>query len=299
MEIIGPTGVGKSAIAVYLAQTFAGEVISADSMQVYRGFDIGTDKMPQDSMAGVIHYGLDIYHAGEQSTAFRFMENAWNWCHEILRNGHLPIICGGTAMYLRILQQGVFPEEKGDSAIRKQLKDRLDCLGLAGMWQELHELDPEYADRIGQNDERRILRGLEIHHNTGLPPTQAFRLSRTPFGQCRFIRIGLNMKREELYKRIDTRVDRMIARGLLEETRALLQIYPRTCPPFQGLGYKEMLSHLDGLLSLDEAVALIKQHSRNYAKRQLSWWRQEKDINWFEPGQRNAISEFIRKELDR
>jgi len=299
LEILGPTGVGKSAMAVELAREFGGEVISADSMQVYTGFDIGTAKIAPEEMGGIRHYGIDIYDADEQSTAYRFMENAWRWCGEIIEKGRLPVICGGTALYLRILQQGVFPETSENRKTRAVLKEKLLRVGLDNLWSELNEIDPEYAGKIGKNDEKRILRALEIMQNTGLPPTQAFELNQTPFSGTRFIRIGLNMDRADLYKRIEDRVDRMIQQGLVEETRRLKELYPAGAPPFQGVGYREISSYLQGEFNLHEAVSLIKQHTRNFAKRQLSWWRQEKDIHWFEPSQIEAVRELVRKELSR
>ncbi len=295
--ILGPTGVGKSAHAVSLAKKYSGEIISADSMQVYRHFDIGTDKLTPDKMDGIAHHGIDIYEPYEQSTAHRFLENTWHWCQEIVGKGHLPIICGGTSLYLRVLQQGIFSEEGQKDDTRTKLNEELSREGLSALWSKLKCIDPEYAEKIGKNDERRILRGLEISSNTGVPPSQAFLMNQTPFSDYHFIRIGLNLDRPVLYERIEKRVDLMISKGLIDETRCLRAVYPSICPPFQGVGYKEICTFLDGFCSLETAVELIKQHSRNYAKRQLSWWRQEKDIIWFEPEQYDDIEALIKREL--
>jgi len=298
IEILGPTGVGKSVLAIKLAKIYGGEVISADSMQVYKHFDVGTDKITKREMDGIIHHGINIYDAHEQSSAHHFLHNAWQWCQVIRQRGHLPIVCGGTALYLRMLEQGIFPEESKDDWFRDRLKERQKNEGLSALWHELNQIDSEYAGKIGMKDGKRILRGLEIFHNTGFCPSKAFSMNRTPFIGFRFIRIGLNLDRQELYQRINSRVDRMMLQGLLEETRQLRTLFPDTYPPFQGLGYKEICAHLDGMFSLEEAVNLIKQHSRNYAKRQLSWWRQEKNIKWFGPGQTDKIEELINRELN-
>lgn len=298
LEILGPTGVGKSALAVALARRLDGEVISADSMQVYRGFDIGTAKISREEMDGVVHYGIDICDPHEQYTAYKFMTKAWGWCGEIRGKGRLPVICGGTALYLRVLQQGVFPEAEGTGQERGRLQERLGEVGLEALWTELWQSDPLYAEKIGRNDERRILRGLEILQNTGLPPTRAFQLNQTPFSGCRFLRIGLNMDRSRLYRRIEERVDDMMKRGLVGETRRLRELHGASSPPFQGVGYREINSFLQGEIPLEEAVALIKQHSRNFAKRQLSWWRQEKDIRWFDPADMESVKDFLRTELE-
>jgi tRNA dimethylallyltransferase len=298
LQVVGPTGVGKSRIAVALAGQCDGEIISADSMQVYRGFDIGTDKMTPADMGGMTHYGIDIYEPHEQSSAYRFLQQAWEWCQTIRQRGHLPVICGGTALYMRVMMQGVFPENPDNENVRMLLQDRLLKEGLEPLHLELMRIDPQYAQRIGPGDERRILRALEIIQNTGMTPTQAFTRNVTPFSSYRFIRIGLNLDRETLYKRIEVRVDRMIDLGLVEETRTLLTRYPRHYPPFQAVGYKEMVDHLEGRRTLEETVSLIKQHSRNYAKRQMTWWRKEPDIRWFDPGQIAEISDFVHRELD-
>lgn len=299
LQVLGPTGVGKSRISVELAKIWKGEVVSADSMQVYKGFDIGTDKIRSPDHEGIVHYGIDVYEPHEQSSAYRFLHQAWEWCRVIEQNGHLPIICGGTALYLRVMSQGVFSEKESSDAFRAQLQERLEKEGLEALWQALNLQDPDYARKIGNRDERRILRAHEIIHNTGLIPTQAFKQNETPFSGHRFIRLGLMMDRKQLYERIDARVDRMVARGLLEETEALLKRYPPTYPPFQAVGYKEMVSHLQGHLSFEDAVKLIKQHSRNYAKRQMTWWRQEPDIHWFQPSSFEEISEFVGRELQK
>lgn len=297
VEVLGPTGVGKSRLAVTLAKTFGGEVVSADSMQVYRGFDIGADKITAVQMEGIPHHGIDILDAHEQYNAFRFLHNAWNWSCDIWKRDCLPIFCGGTALYLRVLQQGVFEEKCVGSDLRNFLRKRYAQEGNESLWNELWKIDPKYAEKIGQNDEKRIIRGLEIVHNTGMPPSKAFLQNKTPFRGSRFIRIGLNTDRGELYRRIEARVERMIASGLVAETRILREQYPRSAPPFSGVGYREICDHLEGLITLEEAVTLIKQHSRNYAKRQLSWWRQEKDIIWFEPDQVDEITRLVGREL--
>ncbi len=283
IQVLGPTGVGKSKIAVALAKELKGEIISADSMQVYRDFNIGTDKITPAEMEGIPHHLVDILSDCSQFNASIFLEKSFALAEEICQRGNVPIVCGGTALYLKTMIKGVFPESNVKRVSRDRLNAITDARGLAYMWNRLNRVDPQYAAKVGVNDRVRILRALEIYYNNGKPPTEIFKETRSPFEHYQFIRIGLNMDRDKLYKRIEERVDRMIEVGLLEEVVRLRELYPPRCPPFKSLGYKEMMMHLEEGLSFNEAVNLIKQHSRNFAKRQLSWFRQEEDVKWFFP----------------
>ncbi|MCP5051421.1 MAG: tRNA (adenosine(37)-N6)-dimethylallyltransferase MiaA [bacterium] len=300
VHILGPTGVGKSRTAIQLARKIGGEIISADSAQVYKDFDIGTDKLGKDQQGNIPHYLIDIFPHCSQFNASIFLSRSFERSEDIVNRGKVPIVCGGTALYLKTMIHGIFPESQDKRVTRDQLNRIVQRRGLASLYRKLETVDPSYARKIGENDRIRIVRAMEIFYNNQMPPSEIFRQTQTPFKDYQFIRVGLNTHREELYKRIETRVDRMMQRGLLEEVKRLREKYPPSCPPFKSLGYKEILMHLDREdFPLEEAVALIKQHSRNFAKRQLSWFRRETDIQWFEPGQADQIENHVLKRLKK
>lgn len=297
IQILGPTGVGKSSAAVELARRIGGEIISADSMQVYKGFNIGAAKITDAEKQGIPHHLIDTCDACAQFNASMFLRECFDISEAIRRRGHIPIVCGGTALYLRSIIQGIFPENKDKRVSREFLNRVVDKRGIPYLWERLNKVDPQYAEKIGPNDRVRVVRGMEIYYNNGIPPSEIFKRTRTPFESYTILRIGLNMERPKLYRRIEQRVDQMIRDGLEAEIMRLLEIHPSDCAPFKSVGYKEMLQYLSGELSLDEAVALIKQHSRNFAKRQMSWFRQESDIHWFNPAQIDAVENLVRKRL--
>lgn len=300
IQVLGPTGVGKSSISVRLAQLFRGEIISADSMQVYKGFDIGTDKITPGTRGGIPHHLIDILEDCSQFNASIFLEKSFATAEAIVHRDHLPIVCGGTALYLKTMRTGIFPEKEEKRVCRASLERIAQRWGLQKLWDKLYSVDPAYAAKVGKNDKVRIIRAMEIYYNNGEPPSQIFSKTQTPFKDYRFIRIGLNMEREKLYRRIEQRVDYMMERGLQEEVKHLAETRDPACPPFKSLGYKEILMFFNNPdMSLDEAVTLIKQHSRNFAKRQLSWFRQEKDITWFDPGNFTAVRDFLGEQLNR
>lgn len=297
IQILGPTGVGKSAITVKLAKEISGEIISADSMQVYKDFDIGTAKTSREEMRGIPHYLIDIYSDCSQFNTSIFLEKSFEISEDIIRRGSVPIVCGGTALYLKSMIKGIFPENKEKRVSRERLNRIVETKGLEYLWNRLNKVDPSYAQKIGKNDRIRIVRAMEIYYNNGIPPSEIFEQTRTPFQGYTFIRIGLNMDRQDLYKRIEQRVDRMIHEDLLEEVETLREKYPPHCPPFKSLGYKEMMMYLEDEICFEKAVELIKQHSRNFAKRQLSWFRQENDIHWFHPLDFNKINSLVTEKL--
>jgi tRNA dimethylallyltransferase len=292
VQILGATGSGKSRAALAVARAIDGEIISADSVQVYRGFDIGSDKAGREERRQVPHHLIDIIDDGEQFNASRFLERAFAAAKGIWARGRVPLACGGTALYLRVMRQGIFPERR--AADREELKREAVARGWEDLHRELQAIDPDYARKISVNDHLRLLRALEIRRNSGLPPSEAFRLSRSPFAGCRFICVGLEVERSELYRAIDARVERMLAAGLVAEVRELLKKHPPTCPPFRSLGYKEVLAYLRGEISLPEARELIQRHSRQFAKRQLTWFRRETDVHWFPATDHEAVIGHIR-----
>jgi len=294
IQVLGPTGAGKSRVALAVARAIGGEIVSADSVQVYRGFDIGSDKVGRSLRQEVPHHLVDIIAGCEQFNASKFLDLSFAAAEGIWARGHVPVVCGGTALYLRVMVQGIFPESKTLGS-REELRKMAAEKGWGALREELERVDPAYARRIGPNDRVRLVRALEIYRNSGLPPSEAFRLSRSPFAGCAFIRVGLHVERKELYRRIDSRVERMLAKGLVAEVQGLLEGRPASCPPFRSLGYKEVLAHLRGEADLAATRDLIQRHSRQFAKRQLSWFRQEKDIHWFPAEDEMAIIGFIRE----
>jgi tRNA dimethylallyltransferase len=299
IQVLGPTGVGKSRISIQLAKQIGGEIISADSAQVYKDFNIGTDKLSPEERQGIPHHMIDIFSDCSQFNASIFLEHSFRISEDIINRGKIPIVCGGTALYLKTMIKGIFPENKVKRVSRERLNRIVDRRGLSSLFAKLKQIDPVYAAKIGKNDRVRIVRGMEIYYNNGCSPSEIFLKTKTPFEEYRFIRIGLNMEREQLYRKIDARVGRMIEKGLVNEVRLLKEKYDPECPAFKSLGYKEIsLFFEDEKLCLGDAVALIKQHSRNFAKRQLSWFRQEKDISWFNPIQLSRIESLVINKLN-
>jgi tRNA dimethylallyltransferase len=292
IQVLGATGVGKSQVACAIARKFNAEIISADSVQVYRGFDIGTDKIDAQGRREIPHHLIDIISDCSQFNASKFLELSFAAAEAISARGRIPLVCGGTALYLRVMKQGIFAESKS-SATRARLQEKGATQGWPALWQELQAIDPVYAQKISPHDKVRLVRALEIHHHCGLSPSEAFKRSSSPFAAYRFIRIGLEMDRKKLYQRINRRAERMLENGLLAEVRDLLKRYPPSCPPFKALGYKEIAAHLRGETDLPAALELMQRHSRQFAKRQLSWFRQEKDITWFAPENIEAIERYI------
>jgi tRNA dimethylallyltransferase len=298
VQILGPTGSGKSRVALAAARAIDGEIISADSVQVYSGFDIGSDKVSRQHRQEVPHHLIDIIPGCEQFNASQFLELSFAAAAGIYARGRVPVVCGGTALYLRVMMRGIFPEIKTGGH-----RAELNAAGAAKGWQALREelegIDPAYARKIGPNDHVRLVRALEIHRNCGLSPSAVFGLSRSPFAGHQFIRVGLHVEREKLYRAIDARVERMLGDGLVDEVKKLLASRPPSCPPFRSLGYKEVVAHLHGETDLPAMTELIQRHSRQFAKRQLSWFRQEKDIAWFPAEDQEAIVRFIKKCLPK
>lgn len=298
VQVLGPTGVGKSRLALFLAEKFNAEIISADSMQVYKDFDIGTDKLPPYNRQGIPHHLIDVVKDCSQFNAARFMEAAFTAAEDIRKRGKLPLVCGGTALYLRTLIRGVFPQSPRRRVERHVLQRLAARQGLGLLWRRLQQVDPEYSATVNPQDGVRIIRALEIYYNHGAPPSRVFQQTRTLFQSYRFIRIGLTMERARLYERIEARVERMLQRGLLDEVCRLRRRYPPPCPPFQALGYREIGAYLDGECDWDETVERIKCHSRQFAKRQLTWFRQEKDIQWFPAENQEQVSDWLQVRLD-
>ena len=283
LVICGPTASGKTALAVALAQRLNGEVVSADSMQVYRGMDIGTAKPTAEEMGGVPHHMLDVADPWENYSVARYVQDAVPVVDDILERGKLPIIAGGTGLYIDNLVAGrEFAPFPADSGLRETLQRRAREEGLPALLHELRQVDPEAADRLHPNDEKRIIRALEVYQATGKTITQHDRESRAIPDRYAPLTIALNFReRPWLWERIDRRVDQMMAQGLEGEVRGLLaQGIPSTCTAMQAIGYKELAAAILTGRPVREGAEEVKLRSRQYAKRQLTWFRRNKEAHW-------------------
>lgn len=280
--IVGPTAVGKTALSIELARQEGGEVISGDSMQVYRHLDIGTAKVTPAEMAGIPHHLIDICDVDEQYSAARFKQAASHWIKDIRRRHRLPIIAGGTGLYIQSLTDnlalGNDQDAAGDASIRARWERIAAAEGNAYLWQRLAELDPAASEKIPVGNQRRLVRALEVIEKTGRP------FSQQPQGdrQADFLLLGLNTARQVLYDRINARVDQMVSQGLVEEARWLYQQGGATLPAGKGIGYHELFDYFAGRSSLAAAIDKVKLDSRHYAKRQLTWFRNRMPVHWFD-----------------
>lgn len=305
LVLCGPTATGKTALSLALAEALDGEIVSADSMQLYRGMDIGTAKATPAERARVPHHMLDVADPGEKYSVARYVEEAARCCDEILARGKLPIITGGTGLYIDSLLAGrEFGGEADGGALRARLNAEYERLGGEAMLARLRDVDPERAAKLHPGDRRRIVRALEVFEATGLTITEHDAHTRALPPRYEARRIALSYAdREALYARIDRRVDEMAAQGLFEEVAGLLAagLSPESTA-MQAIGYKEAAMALRGDMSRAEALALIKQASRRYAKRQLTWFRRTPGTRWIlwegEPDISAAASEILRSEFE-
>ena len=298
--ITGPTATGKTALAAALAKKLGGEVVSADSMQVYKHMDIGTAKPAESEKMGVPHHMLDIVSPLEDYSASRYVVDATMCIDDILARGKPPIIAGGTGLYIDSLISGIEFSARGDDALRKELEEEYDWRGGMAMLWALYEIDPESAERLHAHDKKRIVRALEVYRATGKTISEHDRETKALPPRYDAVKFALTFSdRDVLYARIETRVDAMIEKGLEREFRRLLEIgvSPKSTA-MQAIGYKEMLGVIRGAYSLDAAVEKIKQESRRYAKRQLTWLRRDKGANWItwesEPDIETGVGEIIK-----
>ena len=296
--IFGPTAVGKTRLAIELAKQINGEIISADSMQVYRGLDIGTAKPTLEERQGIPHHLIDIRDPDEEWTVSDFVGACPKSQVEIKNNGKTPIIVGGTGLYLWSLLEGfAFPIAPGD----KEVREKLEKLPLSDLYSLLSTVDAAAASKIHANDKKRIVRALEVFEVTGKPISELQKLRREeprqyslPAGRqvagSEYILIGLDLPREELYARINARVDTMVAQGLVNEVEGLLgRGYSRELNSFQALGYKEAVAYLDGKWTKEQLAEELQKRTRAFARRQLTWFRRFRDVRWFSPGEKDAI----------
>ena len=289
---------GKSAIGIKLARKINGEIVNCDSMQVYKGFDIGTDKPPLERREGIPHHLLDLVEASTQFTAADFVAGALRACAKILARKKIPLIVGGTGLYIKALCDGLFPGPGKNPEIRRLLENECKEKGLESLRRRLETVDPVYARKIGPNDKIRTIRALEIYSSTRKPISEHFLNTRSFVDSFNLTLIGLQLDRLVLYKRIEERVDMMYEKGLIAEVENLLARGIREdSPPFRALGYKYVIRTLKKLIPLEEAMALTKIDTRHYAKRQMTWFRKMKDVHWFSPDDFPSILAFVEDRL--
>lgn len=301
--LAGPTAVGKTAASIRLAKAVGGEIISADSMQVYRHMDIGSAKIRPEEMEGVPHYLVDVLEPEEDFNVVRFQQMAKAAAEEIYARGRIPIAAGGTGFYIQALLYDIdFTENDGDSSFRRELEKTAEEKGGEYLHALLQEADPEAALQIHPHNIKRMIRALEFHHQTGGKISEHNETEREKESPYNFAYFVLTDDRSRLYDRIDRRVDLMMEEGLLDEVRFLKERgVRRDSTAMQGLGYKELYAFLDGKYPLEEAVRIIKRDTRHFAKRQLTWFKRERDVIWADKsviGQDDdAVIDFILKEL--
>ena len=297
LAVLGATCTGKSECALWLAREMGGEIVNADSMQVYKHFDIGSAKPDLAARQEVAHHLIDMVEPEQEFNAALFKEAADTAIQAIWLKKKIPIVVGGTGLYLRALFHGLFAAE-GDAATREKLKQRFRE-NPASVYEELKRVDAEYASKISPNDRVRVVRALEIYYASGMMMSQWQRTHGFQQQRYKVFKIGLKKERVVLYNRINGRVDNMLEAGWVEEVKALLRAgYSSDAKPFLSIGYRDIVLYLGSVLSYAEMVVKIKQETRHYAKRQITWFAKEKDIAWFEyPEEKELIKKEVRRFL--
>lgn len=299
VAIVGPTAAGKSALAVDLAERVKGEILSVDSMQVYRGLDIGTAKPGPELRARVPHHLLDIVDPWEHFNAARFAEEAERVLIDVLRRGHSPILCGGTGLYFRALLEGFFDAPAPTKELRARLELEHRTKGLSVLRERLRAADPDWAARISDRDARRILRALEVIETTGLKPSDLRRKQKIKEWITRTVFIGLRPPWPEIDRRIEERTDRMFRDGLLREAAWLLEKGGGSRTVRQAIGYKEVYPYLRGEIPLDRAKSDLVAATRRLARRQMTWFRHQSEVSWLESADIDIVEKKVRKFLAR
>jgi tRNA dimethylallyltransferase len=288
--ICGPTAAGKTGVGIAVARALNGEVISADSMQVYRGMDIGTAKPTPAERAAAPHHLIDVADPDEPFDAARFTRLARPLAHELAAAGKVPVVVGGTGLYIKALLGGLFRAPAVDPGLRRQLASEADALGAPALHARLQAVDPETAGRLHPNDRMRILRALEVHAAAGRPLSALQREHRFRDAPFAALKVGLALGRDLLYERIDRRVDAMVAAGLEEEVRGLLaRGYGPGLLSMQSIGYSHMAAFIAGALDRPECLRTLKRDTRRFAKRQMTWFRADPEVVWLEPGRIEEI----------
>jgi len=299
VALVGPTATGKSALGIRLAQRYAGEVVSCDSTAVYRGFDIGTDKVPLAQRQGIPHHLVDVADPTEDYSAARYAREAAAVIRDVTARGKLPVLIGGTGLYYRALTRGLFPGPARDEALRARLARVAARRGPERLHRWLRRVDPASADRIASRDCKRLVRALEVYLLTGRPLTAHFAATEPPLPEYRVSAFALQIPAELTAQRVARRVDAQFEQGLLDEIRHLLAAgVPESAHPFTGLVYRQALEHLTGVRDLAATRELIVRENRRYSRRQLIWFRKEPNLQWiYAAGERVETEEHVAREL--
>lgn len=295
--VVGPTASGKTGLAVALSQRLHGEVVSADSMQIYQGMSIGTAKPTKEEMGGIPHHMMDFLSPKERFSVADYSAMARRVIFDIHERGKLPVLTGGTGLYVQAVTEGIrFQEEPENPEVRRRLEDRAQKEGINSLFQELRSVDPQSAERIDPNNQKRVIRALEIYYLTGETMTVQLENSRPKELPFRPVLIGLNYSdRQKLYERIEKRVDQMLENGLLEEAREVLKDLGVTASG--AIGYKEFLPYFQGNAALEEAVEQLKRDTRRYAKRQLTWFKRDTRIHWIFADEEKGFDGILQNSL--
>jgi len=301
--LVGPTGVGKTSVSLAFANKVSCEILSADSRQIYRFMDIGTSKPPGEILNAIPHHFINILNPDQDYSAGQYANDARNVIGQIFKWGRLPMVVGGSGLYIRALLEGFFGNDFRDESIREQLQARLEEEGANVLYAELQKVDPKGVSQIHPNNTKRILRSLEVYQVTGKPMSE-IQKSREDPASFKWIKFGLDMHREKLYDRINRRVDEMFRVGLVDEVQTLLKKgYSPELNSLNSVGYKEVIEFLNDRMSLDRCIELVKQNTRRYAKRQLTWFRKESDIHWMQlekaVGFASKTAELILQQFDQ
>ena len=302
IAIVGPTASGKSDLALHLAERFSGEIVNYDSVQIFRYLNIGTAKPRVEERQRVPHHMIDIREPSEVFTAGDYQREARSILEEIRNRGKVPILVGGTGLYLRALTEGLFTGPARSVYWRNRLEMLAERKGRAYLHRLLKRLDPGAASRIAERDKPKVIRALEVRLETGKALSDHLSESpREPLMGFQVHFIGLNPAREELYRRIDERVCRMFEAGLAEEVRELLaRGIPSSAKPFEAIGYRHVIAHLDSCIPKDDTIRIIQRDTRRYAKRQMTWFRKQSDVCWFDgPGDSEKIKEKVYQHLEK
>jgi tRNA dimethylallyltransferase len=298
--ICGPTAAGKTSAAIDFARIFNGEIISADSRQIYRYMNIGTAKPTPEQIAEIPHYLVDFIDPDQHFDANQFARMAHDIILKLIRKNQLPFIVGGTGLYIKALLHGLFEDNFSDPSVRGRLNKEADECGKKALYERLIKFDPQTANRLHPNDIYRIIRALEVYEITGKPISSWHRGHR--FSEIRYcvFKLGIYLDREILYKRIDQRVDMMISEGLIEEVREILNRgYSPDLKSMKTIGYSHVIDYLIGNCTLDKAITTLKRDTRRYSKRQMTWFRADSEINWIKPSEINTVIPFMNKFLEK
>lgn len=301
--ILGPTASGKTALSLHVAERLQGEIVSCDSVAVYRELEIGTAKPSQEERRRIPHHLIDIAGPEEVITAGDYSRLARQAVGDVAARARLPIVVGGSGLYLRAMLEGLFPGPPRSDELRSRLRERATERGQEYLHKLLRRLDPRAAQTIHANDAPKVVRALEVSISARSPMTGLWKQGRDPLQGFRVLRVGLNPDREALYQRINQRAREMFSAGLLEETRMLIERYGSSVWPLNSLGYKQAMQHLRGELSFEQAIVAAQQGHRNYAKRQMTWFRREPDVHWIEdfgsnPAAQKQIVDLIRAKAE-